>query len=423
MRRSFLPFSPPRISEQAIQEVADTLRSEWITTGPKVARFEKEFARFVGAPGALALSSGTGALHVALLALGIGPQDPVITTPLTFCATAHEIEHVGARAILVDVEPDTLNIDPVSVEKMIRKQNLGIRRRNRRQAATRRNEVFRRSAGCDGAILPVHLYGHPCELDSLAQIARQYNFALVEDAAHALPARYKQRSVGSLSPLLPHSNAICFSFYATKNLTTAEGGMLTASRDVLEEARLWSQQGISRNAYGRSAQSTASGSSWKYQVTRAGFKYNMTDIQAAIGLHQLQELRAFHARRRQIVRRYNTAFSSLEELQTPAERAEIDHAWHLYVLRLHIKRLRISRDQFIEELKARKIGSSVHFIPLHLHPYYRKKYGYRANDFPIAYREFQRMVSLPLHLRMTDDDVDDVIQAVAGVVRRHRRRV
>ena len=226
-----------------------------------------------------------------------------------------------------------------------------------------------------------------------------------------------------MSPLLPQSNAICFSFYATKNLTTAEGGMLTAPREVLEEARLWSQQGISGDAYRRAARATASGSSWKYQVTRPGFKYNMTDIQAAIGLHQLQKLHAFQARRLQIVSRYTTAFSGFQELQPPAERAEVDHAWHLYVLRLNVKRLRIPRDQFIEELKARKIGSSVHFIPVHLHPYYRKKYGYRANDFPIAYREYQRMVSLPLHLRMTDDDVEDVIQAVTDVVRRYRRPV
>ena len=423
MRKSFLPFSPPLISDEEIQEVANTLRSEWITTGPKVASFEEEFARFVGAPGALALSSGTAALHVALLALGIGPQDPVITTPLTFCATVHAIEHLGARPILVDVEPDTLNIDPARVAKVLRERRFESRRHVRSRAARRRKEVARGVAGGAGAILPVHLYGHPCNLDALAQIARESNFALVEDAAHALPARYKQRSVGSLNPLLPHSNAICFSFYATKNLTTAEGGMLTGPHELLDEARLWSQHGISRDAYGRSAKSTASGSSWKYQVTRAGFKYNMTDIQAAIGLHQLKKLPAFHARRRHIASRYTTAFSVFEELQTPAERAAVDHAWHLYVLRLNMKKLRISRDQFIEELKARKIASSVHFIPVHLHPYYRKKYGYRANDFPIAYREYQRMVSLPLHLRMTDDDVEDVIQAVTDMVRRNRRHV
>ena len=423
MRKNFLPFSPPLISEEEIQEVVDTLRSEWITTGPKVARFEEEFARFVEAPGALALSSGTAALHVALLTLGIGPQDPVITTPLTFCSTVHAIEHLGARPILVDVEPDTLNMDSVRVAKALRERRLGSRRQVRSRAARRRKGVARGVAGGSGAILPVHLYGHPCNLDALAQIARESNFTLVEDAAHALPARYKQRSVGSLSPLLSNSNAICFSFYATKNLTTAEGGMLTGPPELLDEARLWSQHGISRDAYGRSAQSTASGSSWKYKVTRAGFKYNMADIQAAIGLHQLKKLPASHAKRRHIASRYTTAFSGFEELQTPAERTEVDHAWHLYVLRLNMKKLRISRDLFVEELKARKIASSVHFIPVHLHPYYRKKYGYRVNDFPIAYREYQRMVSLPLHLRMTDDDVEDVIQAVTGVVRRYRRRV
>ena len=419
MRKSFLSFSPPLISEEEVQEVVNTLRSEWITTGPKVARFEAEFARFVGAPGALALSSGTAALHLALLTLGIGPQDPVITTPLTFCSTVHAIEHLGARPILVDVEPDTLNMDPVRVAKVLRERRLGSRRHVRSRAARRRKEVARGVAGGAGAILAVHLYGHPSNLDALAQIARESNFALVEDAAHALPARYKQRSVGSLSPLLSNSNLICFSFYATKNLTTAEGGMLTGQLALLDEARLWSQHGISRDAYGR----TGADSSWKYQVTRAGFKYNMADIQAAIGLHQLKKLPASHARRRHIASRYTTAFSGFEELQTPAERAEVDHAWHLYVLRLDMKKLRISRDQFVEELKARKIASSVHFIPVHLHPYYREKYGYRANDFPIAYREYQRMVSLPLHLRMTDDDVEDVIQAVTDVVRRNRRRV
>ncbi len=395
MRNTFLPFSPPLIGEEEIAEVIDTLRSDWITTGPKVKRFEEEFAAFIGAPAALALSSGTAALHIALVAMGIGSGDAVITTPMTFCSCVHVIEHAGARPILVDVEPDTLNIDPAQVERAIA-----------------------RGDGKIKAILPVHLYGHPCEMDAILHIAREHELAIVEDAAHALPARYKGRLVGSLPVACDLRRATCFSFYATKNLTTAEGGMLTGSPDFIEEARIWSLHGMSRDAWKRYS---AEGS-WYYEVIRPGFKYNMTDIQAAIGLHQLRKLPQFQARRREIVRRYNEAFSQFEELQIPPERPEVEHAWHIYVIRLHLSRLHISRDQFIEELRARNIGTSVHFIPIHLHPYYREKYGYRPEDFPVAWREYQRIISLPLYPRMSDQDVEDVIEAVIDVVKKHRKK-
>lgn len=420
MRRIFLPFSPPLISEEEINEVVATLRSQWITTGPKVMRFEEEFARFVGAPSALAVSSCTAALHLALLALGIGPNDQVITTPMTFASTVHAVEHVGARPVLVDVEPDTLNLDPNRVADVLRKSKAGKKvgvgqiRQPKQGCVARRatvDEVPR-------AILPVHLYGHPCDLTSLTEIARAYNLALIEDAAHALPATYKGRIVGSVAPSLAYSNFICFSFYATKNLTTAEGGMLTGPCELLEEARLWSQHGITRSVH----QPDSRDRSWKYEVVRPGFKYNMTDIQAAIGLHQLTKLHDFQARRREIVGRYNQAFSHFAELHTPIERPEAGHAWHLYVLRLNPNRLRISRDRFIEELKIRRIGTSVHFIPIHLHPHYRDKYGYKPDDFPVALREYRRLISLPLNLRMSDEDVEDVIQAVTDIVRHYRRR-
>jgi dTDP-4-amino-4,6-dideoxygalactose transaminase len=400
MRNTFLPFSPPFIGEEEIAEVIDTLRSDWITTGPKVRRFEEEFAAFIGAPAALALNSCTAALHVALATLGISPGDAVITTPMTFCSSVHVVEHVGARPILVDVEPDTLNIDPNKIAENVK--------------------TLKRSTFSIRAILPVHLYGHPCDMDAILEIAAEHNLAIIEDAAHALPAKYKGRNIGSTAPLPPSSPALlltAFSFYATKNLTTAEGGMLTGSPEFIDEARIWSLHGMSRDAWKRYA---AEGS-WYYDVVRPGFKYNMTDIQAAIGLHQLRKLPQFQARRREIVRRYNEAFSQLEELQIPTERPEVEHAWHLYVLRLNVERLNVSRNQFIEELKARNIGTSVHFIPIHLHPYYRDKYGYKPDDFPVAYREYQRIVSLPLYPRMTDQDVADVIEAVVDVVKRYRR--
>jgi len=373
------------LGSEEIEEVMDTLRSDWITTGPKVRRFEEEFASFIGAPAALAVSSGTDAMLVGLAALGIGPGDEVITTPMTFCSTVHVIEHLGARPVLVDVEPDTLNISPERIANAV-------------TPATH-------------AIMPVHLYGHPCEMDTILELAREYDLAVIEDAAHALPAKYKGRMVGAIGTLT------AFSFYATKNITTAEGGMLTGSPEMIEQARIWSLHGMSRDAWKR----YTSEGSWYYEVVLPGFKCNMTDIQAAIGLQQLRKLPRFQERRREIVRRYNEAFAQLDALQTPVERPEVESAWHLYVLRLNLETLAIDRSRFIEELKARNIGTSVHFIPIHLHPYYRDKYGFRPEDFPVAYREYQRIVSLPLYPRMTDQDVEDVIEAIADVVSKHRR--
>lgn len=417
MRETFLPFSPPLIGEEEINEVVDALRSDWITTGPKVRRFEEEFAAFIGAPAALALNSCTAALHVALATLGIGPGDAVITTPMTFCSSVHVIEHVGARPILVDVEPDTLNICPEKIEAALEAED------GRRKTEDGNPSSDLHPPSSIKAILAVHLYGHPCEMDAILDIARRYDLAVVEDTAHALPAKYKGRTIGSSAfhiGTLERSTfnvLTCFSFYATKNLTTAEGGMLTGAPELVDEARIWSLHGMSRDAWRRYS---AEGS-WYYEVVRPGFKYNLTDIQAAIGLHQLRKLPQFQARRREIVRRYNEAFSQFEELQIPTERPEVEHAWHLYVIRLNVERLKVSRNQFIEELKARNIGTSVHFIPIHLHPYYRDKYGYKPEDFPVAYREYQRIVSLPLYPRMSDQDVEDVIEAVAEVVKRFRR--
>jgi len=385
-RRDFLPFSPPLVGEEEIREVVDTLRSDWITTGPKAKRFEQDFAAYLGGPGALALNSCTAGLHTALVTLGIGPGDEVITTPMTFTASVNVIEHVGARPVLVDVEPDTLNLDPVLVAAAI----------------TPRTR----------AILPVHYAGHPAALDPIAELASAHRLTVIEDAAHALPARYKGRFIGS------GPNPVAFSFYATKNLTTAEGGMLTADPEFLARARILSLHGMSRDAWKRYDR----GGHWYYEVVAPGFKYNMTDIQAALGLWQLRKLAGFQKRRRAVVQLYNEAFADEDALELPVERPDVEHAWHLYVLRLRPDTLRIDRDGFIEELKRRNIGTSVHFIPIHLHPYYRDKYDYRPESFPVAYDNYQRMLSLPLNPRLSDADVADVIAAVADVVRRHRRR-
>jgi dTDP-4-amino-4,6-dideoxygalactose transaminase len=379
-RPEFLPFSPPSISEEEIEAVVDTLRSDWITTGPKTKLFEDDFVRYVGAESALALNSCTGALHVALATLGIGPGDEVITTPMTFVSSANVIEHVGATTVLADIESDTLNIDPTRVAEKI----------------TPRTR----------AIIPVHFAGHPAEMRPLVELAHKHGLFLIEDAAHALPAAYEGQKIGTIGDLT------AFSFYATKNLTTAEGGMLTGAPERIQQARLWSLHGMSRDAWKRY---TAEGS-WYYEVVVPGFKYNMTDIQAAMGIVQLKRLTVLQERRRQVVAQYNAAFSALDALQIPVERANVEHAWQLYVLRLNLDRLRIDRSRFIEELKERNIGTSVHFIPVHLHPYYHDKYGWQPEDFPTAYREYQRTISLPLHPRLTDAEVTDVIGAVIDVV-------
>jgi dTDP-4-amino-4,6-dideoxygalactose transaminase len=384
-RNGYLPFAPPLIGEEEIAEVVATLRSDWITTGPKVARFEAEFAAAVAAPAALALNSCTAGLHTALVVSGIAPGDEVITTPLTFAATVNVVEHVGARPVLVDVEPDTLTIDPAHIAAAI-------------TSRTR-------------AIIPVHYAGHPAEMDPIHEMARAHRLLVLEDAAHALPAAYRGRQIGS------GPNPVAFSFYATKNLTTAEGGMLTGDPEVLARARILSLHGLSRDA----AKRYEAGGHWAYEVLAPGFKYNMTDIQAALGLWQLRKLSRLQERRRQVVAAYQAALRGEDALELPVERPWVEHAWHLYVLRLRPASLRIGRDRFIEELAARNIGTSVHFIPIHLHPYYRNRYGYRPAAFPVAYDSFQRMISLPLNPRLSDQDVTDVIEAVLDVVRAYRR--
>jgi len=385
MRKVFLPFSQPDIGQAEIDEVVDTLLSGWITTGPKTKEFERRFAEYVGARHAIAVNSCTAALHVALAAAGIGPGDEVITSPLTFCSTANVIIHLGGTPVFADIGDD-YNIAPSEIERRI----------------THRTK----------AIIPVHYSGQPCQMDEILDCARNHNLLLIEDAAHAVGAKYCGRMVGAIG------DVTAFSFYAIKNMTTGEGGMITTDDDELtEEMRLLSLHGISKDAWKR----YTSQGSWYYEVVFAGYKYNMTDIQAALGMHQLARLEQFLEIRSKYSRIYNEAFSEMPEIETPIVNTDVRHAWHLYVIGLNLERLTINRAQFIEALRAENIGTSVHFIPVHLHPYYRETFGYKRGDFPRAERVYDRIVSLPFYPKMTEADVQDVIAAVEQVIHRYRK--
>lgn len=386
MRDKFLSFSLPLVCDEEIEEVISALRSGWLTAGPKTRQFESEFTTAFGAPAALALNSCTAGLHVALKVLNIGPGDEVITTPLTFAASVNVIEHVGAKPVLVDVEPDTLNIQPDAVARAV-------------TPATK-------------AVIAVHYAGHPVELSAIGSITDEFGLHLIEDAAHAVGAEFEGRSIGS------GNNLTAFSFYATKNLTTGEGGMLTGDPELLNRARVVSLHGMNREAWSR----YAAGGKWAYDIVEPGFKYNMTDIQAALGLQQLRRFDRMQARRRQIVQTYNAAFGSQPAFLIPTTRSHVTNAHHLYVLRLRPSELTIDRDQFIQELTARNIGCSVHFIPIHMHSYYRNRYSWQPDDFPVAHAAFRNMISLPLSPAMSDQDVSDVIEAVLDIRRCFARR-
>lgn len=379
MRDTFLPFSPVAVGEAEALAAADAVRSGWLTAGPRVAEFEEAFARAVDAKAALAVGSCTAALRLALAGAGVGPGDEVITSTWSFAASVGVIEEAGATPVLVDVEADTLNIDPAAVAR----------------AVTEKTK----------AILPVHFAGHPADLVSVGAIAEANGLSVIEDAAHSFPASYRGRPVGS------GDNPTAFSFYATKNVTTGEGGALTGDPTFIERVRPLALHGISRDAWERGEGKAA----WYYEVVEPGFKANMADTAAAIGLVQLGRLDQMQARRKQIVDRYMDAFSVVEALEMPTVREEVEPSWHLFVVRLNLDALRIGRDRFIEEMRARNVGTSVHFIPMHLHRYYGETYGYAPGDLPVAFGEYQRVLSLPLTPALTDDDVADVIEAVLDV--------
>ena len=376
----FLPFALPDIGEEEIAEVVDTLRSGWVTTGPKAKRFEEDFTAYLGDPGlhSLAVNSATAGLHLALEALGIGPGDEVITTTHTFTATAEVVRYLGADVVLVDIDPATLCIDPARVEAAI----------------TERTK----------AILPVHYGGLAADMPTLLAIAKRHGLKVVEDAAHALPATCGGQLIGTLG-----SDATVFSFYANKNITTGEGGMV-AVRDAAVAARIKVMRlhGISRDAFDRF---TAKVPSWYYEIVAPGFKYNLTDIAAALGLQQLKRANAFQQRRAEIAALYDHGLNGLPVILPPRALAGDTHSWHLYPLRL-TQASPLGRDALIERLFAERIGCSVHYIPLHLQPYWRDRYRLSAQQFPHSQRAYEGLVSLPIYPRMSDADVQRVCKAL-----------
>lgn len=384
-RATFLPFAPPLIGEEEKAEVLDTLESGWLTTGPKVEQFQERLAQYIGAPCAVATSSCTAALHLALIAHDIGEGDEVILPTYTFASTAHVVLYQRARPVFVDIDPQTYNMDPAGIEGAITPKTK--------------------------AILVVHYGGQPCDLEAIYAIAARHRLAVVEDAAHAVGSEYRGQKIGSFGPIT------CFSFYATKNLTTGEGGMAVLhDPDQAERMRVLSMYGIddARRIWGRYAPR----GSWEYDIKTLGYKYNMMDLQAALGLHQLAKLEGFLARRAQIAAHYTEAFANLDAVALPEARPGMRHAWHLYTILLRLDRLTIDRNRFIEELKAEQIGTSVLFRPLHLHSYYRETLGYPEGRFPVAEDVFRRAVSLPLSPKMSDGDVLDVIATVRRIVSR-----
>jgi len=381
-----VPFHVPFLGAEEIRAVTETLESGWITTGPKTHSFEEAFARFIGVRHALAVSSCTAALHLSLEASRLREGDEVLVPTLTFAATGEVVAYFKAKPVLVDVDPVHFNLSPEDVRRKI----------------TPKTRV----------VIPVHFGGHPCSMDSILDLAAANGLTVIEDAAHALPAKYRGRCIGTLSPLT------AFSFYATKTLTTGEGGMVTTNDGSLaERIALMRLHGMSRDAWKRY---TAEGT-WRYEITEAGYKYNLTDPQAALGLVQLSKCEEMWRRRVAIAQKYDKALASFETYRTPKVAEGVQNAWHLYVILVQRSALRIQRDRVMEELRQRGIGTSVHFIPLHLHPYYQRTWGYRPGEFPVAEDYFDRCISLPIYPGMTDEDLHRVIEALHDISLKFRR--
>jgi len=373
-----IPYCLPEIGEEEIAEVVDTLRSGWLTMGPKTIAFEEQIATYTGAKDAVAVNSCTAALHLSLLAYGIGPGDEVITSPYTFASTGNVIVHSGARPVFADIQRDTFNIDPEKINEAITPKTK--------------------------AIIPVHFAGQPCDMKEIQEIADDHTLVVIEDAAHAIGAEYRGKKIGSLS------DATCFSFYATKNMTTGEGGAVTTDdQKIADKMRILRLHGISKDAWKRySAQG-----SWYYEIEECGWKYNMTDIQAALGIHQLRKLDGFVATRRKYAEMYSADFQDLRSLVTPVEKKERSHVYHLYPVLLD----GMDRSGFIREMAEMGIGCSVHFIPLHLHPFYREIFGLKHDDYPIAQKIYDQEISLPLYPSMQEEDIRHVIQCIHKILK------
>ena len=384
-RKDFLIFGSPLIEEDEIKEVEATLRSGWLGTGPKVTALEDQLKDYTGAEYAMALNSCTAGLHLAMLVAGIKPGDEVITTPLTFCATANVIIHAGAKPIFVDVDKETMNIDPGRIEDAITSKTK--------------------------AIIPVHMAGRPCEMDTILDIAQRNDLFVIEDAAHCIEGWYKKRKIGNIGDLT------CFSFYVTKNVVTGEGGMVTTNRqEWADKIKMYALHGMSKDAWKR-----YSDEGFKhYQVVYPGFKYNMMDIQAALGIHQIKRVEKYLKRREEIWARYDQAFSELPVIIPAPPEADTVHARHLYTLLVDKETAGISRDDFQQKLHEMNIGTGIHFTSLHVHEYYRETYGFKPHDFPNAKYISDRTISLPLSPKLTDEDVEDVIEGVKAVLEKKK---
>ena len=383
MRETILPYGHQQIDESDINAVVEVMRSDWLTTGPKVAEFEEAFADYIHARYAVSFSSGTAALHGAAFAADLGPGDEVITTPMTFCATANSVLYQGSKPVFADICPDTLNIDPDQIARRI----------------TPRTKV----------ILPVDYSGHPADLDAIQALAEHHRLVVIEDACHAMGAEYRGQRVGKISHLT------VFSFHPVKHITTGEGGMVTTDdAELARRLRTFRNHGISSDARQRQAERQ-----WYYEMVALGYNYRLSDIGCALGLSQLRKVEKNLARRRQIVQQYYAAFEDMPGIIPPTERAEVLSAWHLYPIRLDLKRLRAARTEIFQALRAENIGVNVHYFPVHLHPYYRERFGYRGGEYPVAEEAHERVISLPMFHGMTDPDVEDVVEAVSKVVRYH----
>jgi perosamine synthetase len=380
VRRTLLPYGRQSVDESDIQAVVDVLRSDWLTTGPKVGEFEEAFAAWVGATHAVSFSSGTAALHAAAFASGLKSGDEAITSPMSFAATANCILYQGATPVFADVSRDTLNLDPEAAHSLV----------------TPRTK----------AILPIDYAGHPADLDPILQIAERHGLVVIEDACHALGAEYRGRRVGGIAQMT------VFSFHPVKHLTTGEGGMVTTNNsNFAQTLRCFRNHGISSDARQRQ-----SAGRWQYEMVLLGFNYRLTDLGCALGITQLQKLELNLARRREIAARYFSAFSQMPGIAPPGNRAYVNPAWHLYPIRLDLSKLSVGRSEIFEALRAENIGVNVHYIPIHYHPYYRERFGYEGGEFPVAEDAYQRLISLPMFHGMNDEDTGDVIEAVEKVL-------
>ena len=382
IRSNILPYGHQWIDDDDIASVIEVLKSDWITQGPKVDEFERKVAEYCGAKYAVAVSSGTAALHAACAVAGISPGDEAITTPITFAATANAIVYCGGKPVFADIKEDTLNIDPGEIRKKL----------------SRRTK----------AILPVDFAGHPANLDEVRAIAKKKNLILIEDASHALGAEYKGRKIGSLADMT------IFSFHPVKHITTGEGGMvLTDNEECYRKLKIFRHHGIVKENLDKG--------SWYYEIHNPGYNFRITDFQCALGISQLKKLERFIQRRREITARYNEAFSKMEEIITPTESRDVKAVYHIYVIQLRTELLKVERKEVFEALKAENVGVNVHYMPLHLHPFYQREFGYKKGDYPKAERYYERAITLPIFPKMGDEDVQDVIEAVHKVIQYYRK--